>query len=945
MDPTITRDQWQRISAILDAVLELPVSDRAAYLDTACNGDPSLRHVLDELLAASDASATFLSTPAGEKFAPLVAAIDEALAPSIHGLEGRVVGAYRIVRRLGEGGMGVVCLAERVDGHFEQRVAIKLVKHGLYSEEGRRRFLQERRILAHLEHPAIARLLDGGVTEEGTPFFVMECVNGRPVTSYCADAALTIDQRLDVFLQICDAVQYAHRNLIVHRDLKPSNILVDESGRVKLLDFGIAKLLAEDDSVASPPTIGRALTPEYAAPEQLLGEPASTTADVYALGVLLYELLAGVGPYRVQGTAPGEIERAILEQEPVPPGSRVATKDLRRRLRGDLDRIVLKALQKAPDRRYPSAEAIATDVRRHLRGLPVSAQGDALFYRLGKFFRRHRLAASAAALLLLTLVAGLAATTWQSRRAQREAQKADAVKEFLKTLFAAANPEQTAGREPSVRQLLDAGAARIESELRNQPDVQSEVTQVIGAAYHSLGEYDRAAELYRAELARRKAIDGPRSAAVATALTGIADALYEQGRNEEAGAMYGEALSIVREKLGDRSVEVAELLWDLGGVARTRGDLARAEALEKASLAVYAEKRGGDSEEAIGVRESLAITYAQGGRFADAASIQAQVASARERHLTADHPNALNSRYNLAYAYVNLGRAEDAIRISEDVVARQRRVLGPNHDRLALTLRLLARARDQAGRAEDAVAPAAEALAIQTREFGRDHAQIATDLVWQAVIEAHTGKLVPAERDAREALAFFDRHDGASRADWPYPRTLAGLVLADAGRLEDADREISEAASDLRAAHHDNAFLAFALDAAGDVALRRAQPARARSLTTEGLALMERTLDPEHPAIAFARLHAGAALWASGSAADGERLIRNALAPLERRFPGGHPDLATAWLSFGDLLRRDGRGREAHVLIQRALAWREAHFGASDPRTADARRLATLTRS
>src|SRR5262249_13540576 len=485
----------------------------------------------------------------------------------------------------------------REDGQFQQQVAIKFVKQGLLGREAQRRFLQERQILARLQHPAIANLLDGGVTADGTPYFVMERVEGLPVTAYCREHGLDVEARLRIFLQICDAVQYAHRNLIVHRDLKPSNILVDADGRVKLLDFGIAKLVGEARGGAdgAPETIERALTPEYAAPEQLRGEPVSTSTDVYALGVLLYELLAGARPCQSQSGAIGELERAVMEQTPPPPSNRVESTAMKRRLRGDLDRIVLKAVNKEPERRYASAEAFATDVRRHLDGQPIAARGDALAYRTRKFIGRHRVAAAAAGLVVLSLVGGLVATTWQARRARLEARKAEAVKDFLKTILSAADPDQTSGREPSIREVLDAGAQRIERELQSQPDVQSEVAGSIATAYQALGQYDRAAALLRTDLDRRRRIDGPRSLPVAGILTRIGDAVYEQGRFDEAGAMYEEALGIEREKRGARTVQVAELLWDIAGVARNRGNVVRAEALDKEALALYIDLAGDDS--------------------------------------------------------------------------------------------------------------------------------------------------------------------------------------------------------------------------------------------------------------------------------------------------------------------------------------------------------------
>ena len=750
-----SRERWQRIDAILDGVLDLEPAARRARLADLCGGDDELRQEVDELLAAHVDSAAFMAAPAIECAAPLVAAVERDLGGSSDQLIGRIVGRYRLLRQLGEGGMGIVYLAERIDGQ------VKLAKQGLHGEDARRRFLQERQILARLEHPAIARLLDAGVTDEGTPFFVMERVEGQPVTSYCSAHALPVEARLRLFLEICGAVQYAHRNLIVHRDLKPSNILVDDDARAKLLDFGIAKLIGCPEAASdAPPTIVRALTPDYAAPEQLCGEPATASTDVYSLGVLLYELLTESRPYRLTSGAIGEIERAILEQIPAPPSARVASTADRRRLKGDLDRVVLKALQKSPDRRYQSAEALALDVRRHLDGLPVSAQGDALSYRARKFLGRHRVGVGAAALLGVTLVGGLIATSWEARRAAREARKADTVKEFLKTILISANPDVANGRVMSAREFLDAGARRVETELGDQPDVQSEVARVIADAYQALGEYDRVTALLSADLERRRRSEGAQSVAVAELLRQIADALYEQSRYERSGQMYEQALAIMRERRGERSPQVAELLWDLSGVKRNQGDLARAEALQKQALAIDIAIGGDDSGEAMAVRESLAITYLQAGRFSEAAALVEPVASWREQHLGPDHPSTLVAWYNVAYELHARGRFDEALRRIEDVIARQRRVIGNRHNRVSASLRLRARVLDGSGRADAALQPMTEALGITIERFGADNLQVAHDRTWLALVEAHIGRLADAVRDAREALRIFAAQPG-----------------------------------------------------------------------------------------------------------------------------------------------------------------------------------------
>jgi serine/threonine-protein kinase len=940
MDQALDPARWRRLSAILDGALDLPLDAREPYLQEVCGNDADLRRQVEELLAADASAGRFLETPAGERVAPLVAEMSQGLYNTEGFPKGRIVGTYRLLDELGEGGMGTVHLAERADGQFEQKVAIKLLRHGLESREARRRFLQERQILARLQHPAIARLLDGGVTEQGVPFFVMELVEGQPVTTYCEERRLGIESRLRVFLEVCDAAQYAHRNLVVHRDLKPSNVLVSPGGTVKLLDFGIAKLL-EDSTDATPAatrTLLQAMTPEYAAPEQVRGDAVTTATDVYALGVLLYEVLTSSRPYRVSGGTLAELERAILEEEPMRPSARL------RGLRGDLDGIVLKALQKEPERRYPSADALANDIRRHLQGLPVSARGDTLAYRARKFVRRHRLGVSVAALLVLSLLAGLAGTISQARRAQREARKAEAVKDFLKSLFAASDPAESKGRERTARELLEAGAGRIGTELQDQPEVQSEVARLIGDVYFQLGDYERALPILREDLERRRRMDGPRSVAVAESLTRIADVTYDSGQFDEAAALYESALAIQREKRGERSAEVAELLWDLAGVRRNRDDLAGAEDLDRQSLSIFIETKGDDSKEAVGVRESLAIVYARGERLAEATALQEQVAAWRERHYGPDHPHTLNARYNLASYLLSLGRLAEARGIAEDVVARQRRVMGERHDRLGVSLRVLARALDGQGYAEAALPRIAEALSIHRDRFGPAHYQVAMDLAWQGMIEAHTHRLTEAVDHSLQAIALLGAEKTVTPRDLATARLYAGIVLLEAGRLPEADAELAQAVIPFSDEAGTQLLLGRALDAQGDLARRRNQTARAASLGRQAVSALERGVGRDSPTIALARVHLGDALWADGHEEEGEALMRAGIERLERDFPAGHPDLASAQCLFGNALATRGRRDEALPLLMSGLAWRQVHLGSADPRTlAVLRALASIS--
>ena len=411
-----------RLKDIFHSARELPSSERAAFLTGACGSDEQLRREIEALLESDRAADDFIADPPARLVADAFGGSDD---PSD---AGRMIGQYRLLECIGSGGMGAVYLANRADQQFQMQVAIKLIKRGMDTDSVLRRFQHERQILASLEHPNIARLLDGGTTEDGVPYFVMEYIDGHRIDRYAEEHRLSISERLELFRQVCGAVSYAHQRLVVHRDLKPSNILVTPAGVPKLLDFGIAKIIQPNDSTELLPTITIVpiMTPEYASPEQIEGAPATTLSDVYSLGAVLYELLAGRPPYRLQNRSPQEIEKAIGTAQIEKPSAVVSRPEDARRLRGDLDNIVRLAMRRETARRYRSVEQFSEDIRRHLAGRPVVAQPDTLSYRSAKFLRRNRLAVSAAALLFLTLVGGIVATAWQARRATIQEHRARA---------------------------------------------------------------------------------------------------------------------------------------------------------------------------------------------------------------------------------------------------------------------------------------------------------------------------------------------------------------------------------------------------------------------------------------------------------------------------------------------------------------------------------------
>jgi eukaryotic-like serine/threonine-protein kinase len=571
-------ERWRQVDALLDRVLDLPRDSRATFLDSSRTADPAVRAEVLRLLAAQHGAERFLARPAGEFALSMLASgaevvdRDELPSPSR-------IGPYRVLREVGRGGMGRVFLAERDDPELRQRVALKVLRGGLASSHLVRRFLDERQILASLDHQNIARLLDGGITEDRLPWFAMEYVDGIPIDRYCAENRLDLSARLQLFLPVCDAVQYAHRNLVVHRDLKPSNILVTADGRVKLVDFGIAKLLAPEAGAEGGELThagARPMTPGYASPEQLRGEPVSTASDVYAAGVLLYMLLAEQHPHLVPGRPAHEVARAILEEVPRPP-SAVSATGLRRRLRGDLDTIVLTGMRKEAERRYATVEQLAADIRRHLGGLPVTARPDTWGYRTGKFVRRHRTGVAGAVAFGVLLVGYGFTVTVHAERIGREAAKTEQVRDFLVSLFTEADPGVTQGREPTASELVDEGARRVKTELADQPEIQAEMMATLGQVYLALGRYREASEQLTAALTIQRGIVAVPDEVEARTAQLLASALHFLGRLHEAEAIVREVVHIRRALHGESDHRVGRVLNDLGDLLHTKGELREAE--------------------------------------------------------------------------------------------------------------------------------------------------------------------------------------------------------------------------------------------------------------------------------------------------------------------------------------------------------------------------------
>ena len=711
------RERWVRAQEILFSVSSLPEGDRAAAVAKLCGADGGLAAEVKSLLQHAVRMGNFLEEPAlGTDFVLLPATASAATGGDGERDEmiGRTVGRYRIERRIASGGMGTVYLAVRADEQFTQRVALKIVKRGMDTDEILQRFRRERQTLAALEHPNIARLIDGGATESGQPYLVMEFVEGEPIDSYCNQNRLGIDARLHLFLIVCDAVRHAHQNLVVHRDLKPGNILVTHDGTPKLLDFGIASVIDATGMRQVTAARERRLTPEYASPEQIAGAAVATTTDVYSLGVILYELLTGCRPYHFTTGTPEDIEHVVVENQPLAPSEaarrfeppearrdaasarRCTPAQLIRRLRGDLDTIVLTAMHKDADRRYSSVERLALDLRLHLDRLPVTARRDSFAYRANKFVHRHTVATTLAVLSLLLLVAGGGAFAWQARVARRERDAAyvaraqwEAITDFLGNMLGAVDPSRS-GKDVTVREVLDDAAGRLNGELHDQPLVQASLRSTIGSTYFSLGLYEDAEAQLRQAYQQRLALLGPHHHDVAQSMCELARLFHAKGSFDDAAAMLEGALDIMRSTSGLENANVAVALSSLGAVRRAQGRLDEAERLQRQALDIRRHTGGVDNVDEAESMNNLAGVLMTQKRFDEAEPLLEDALRIRRERLGAEHPLVAQSTDNLAVLLSRKGAFDAAEPLYRQALDLETHLLGPSHPDVAVTRRNLA---------------------------------------------------------------------------------------------------------------------------------------------------------------------------------------------------------------------------------------------------------------
>jgi eukaryotic-like serine/threonine-protein kinase len=938
----------QRIAELFEHAVELPVAEREAWLAAQCGSDDALRAEVERLLRADQRAANFMERPPA--LIAAAAADHDPAQPSRFG-------SYRVLRRLGVGGMGEVWLAERSDGEFEQRVAIKQVAYptpGLLH-----RFRQERQILARLEHPNIARLIDGGVAADGTPYLVMEYIEGVPITAYAFDKALDIPARLRLFLRVCEAVQYAHQNLIVHRDLKPSNIFVTVEGTPKLLDFGIAKVLTTTDVDAPTQTIARLLTPDYAAPEQFTGAPVTTATDVYALGVVLYELLAGCRPRSTaRDSAPAQSPRTA---DTLPPSMAVDrttgnAASRRRALRGDLDRIAMNALERDPQRRYPTAEALAADIRHYLDGRPIAARRDSPWYRLRKFAMRNRYALAAASAVVAVSIAAAVVSTQQAYLAREQAARAEAARNFLARVFEQANPDENKGQAFTAHQLLEKGEAQLSSEGAH-PAIRADMTGLIGSLYWNIGDYARAEPLLKSAVALGANPQVPADVRarnlVRLAWSEVERSLVDaamQHTDEAIGIITGAGSIAARELAGARRLKAQ--------IHTASGDADKAEPLLRELLASDRAEHGADSREmaedwallahtldelsrydesiAAG-HEALRIDRALHGMRSTAAAIDLNDLgltlshkgdySAAEKALQealdiklqlygTDHRETLTARANLFMAQEKQGRYAEGLSGRLQLLEDQKRLLGPDHaDHVAKALNMIGLDYIMLGRFDEAETAFRESLATWKNMQGSSEEERIGPLGNLPIALQMKGDYMEAEKMLRETLEL-DRRNYPENSEWlNQDRGYLGNLLRLQHRYPEALNELGAAIAAVESAVSGadpvtvllNSQLAEAQLDAGSAA--KAHATATKALDSARTALPPRNIGLSNPLFALARAN-----LALERAADAEPLLREALSVRSPPLAPNDPRVLEIKVALVNALNALDRTDEAHAL-------------------------------
>ncbi len=966
-------ERWKIVQAAFERAAALPPEDLGPHLLRLREQDPDLAREVERLVRADAETRVLLDGQAWEwldEEAAGDAGSEErgggagsrvGAATGAASREGERIGPYVLGTLIGRGGMGAVYMADRVEGDFEQRVALKLIRSGADSADVEARFRAERQILARLDHPNIARLLDGGITAEGEPWFALEYVDGRSITAYCDEEGLTPEQRLELFRTVCSAVQYAHANLVIHRDLKPNNILVTVDGTPKLLDFGIAKLLDpdEDDPAGVHTRTGvRVLTPRYASPEQLSGDRITTASDIYALGILLYRLLTGQDPHEPDTASSATLEREIRETAPSRPSDAVTGEAasvqgvsldrLRQRLRGDLDAIVLKALRKEPVRRYPSVPEFSEDVQRYLTGLPVSAGPDEWSYRARKFVARHTAGVTAAAGVVLLLAGfGVAMSLQASRIAQerdiasQERAKAEQVTEFLVDVFQANDPNEAQGVEMTAGQILSRGREKVRQELAEEPEAQAAVLDAMGRVYRSLAEYDSAEVILEAAREIRERELGPEHPDYATSVLRLGELARVRGDLDRAVALNLEALELRRAHFGPQSLEVAHSLSNLGVAMGELEDQVAADSLYRQSLEIRQALLPPDDPIVATSLNNLAGVYMDLAQYDSAVAMYERVLDIRLDKLGEDHLETAIALNNLATTHELAGRYDEAEPLYVRSIEIRKRLLDDDHPDVLRVVSNLGALMLRSGRAAEAVPLFEEVIAIRRQN---PQEVFALGVPLNNIGQAHVRleRYDEATAAFQEAYELFVSELGPEHGTVSFPLSGMAVALSAQGEYEQAAGALEEVLRIRTAAYGEShPRVAFTMDELGSLYVEWGRLDQAEPLLVDALALRREVLDPDHPETANSLDGLAQLRMAQARPEEAEPLFREALEIRLAKLDGNSIEIATSRAALGRCLTQLGQLDEAETLLTEAYTAIDASLG---PEAATSRRTAGYLR-
>ena len=911
--------RWNTLNALLTEALQQPKEKRDAWVTATCSEDPALAAELRELLSYD-----------AEETGQLAASIAITSAQATDSIIGTTIGSYRITGRIAEGGMGVVYRGEREGADFDQSVAVKVMHSHMFSKEAQARFVAERQILAKLNHPNIARLIDGGMTDDGLPYIVMEYIEGKNIADYCAHNKLDNESILRLVMEICDALQYAHNQLVIHRDIKPSNILVDSSGAPRLLDFGIAKLLQQDGSAGEQTQLEmRVLTPLYASPEQLGSQPVSTAADVYGVGLLLYRLLTGRLPYTPTSDHPRDVEKAILSSPAEIPSSAVTqthnpeSKQWSTRqskaLRGDLDTILLKSLRKEPERRYATVSSLNEDLERFLGQLPIQARRDTLAYRTNRFIARNRITTGLASLLAVTVIA---LTLFYTARLDSEREVAQQTADFLTGLFVDSNPYKRSRDQLTVATLVSSGADNIIENTALEPAVRARLLQTIADVLHNVSDLERAESLIIESLSFYEKVDAPKDHI--KALGTLQKIRYAQGRYDDAVEIVGNQRALAQKMYGKESVEVAKLACQTASIHMRTGDNQAMYENVTFAMKLFEALLPADAAEFICAYNTLGDYYGNIGDARRSLELLEQGLALRKKHNASNETAIASAHQNLAISYIDLGDYNKAVDYLEYAIEVRTRLSGGTDYQIPLAMYSLAHAYGKLGRFSDAHRRFSELIELQIERTGENHDWTAYWLTGHGDLLANMGATQQADNAFQRASKIYTE---IGKAEIHLDRSVTlighGKVARDRDDLVEAERLMQKAATMReKTSSKENTFTQLAYIDLADVLRRLGRLDDARSTFDAALSVLNDIGDSEHPTAAQALTGLARIELAEGRTIEAQQLLERAVAMTKESIGIDHLDNIDRRLLIADAIEKNGDAKAAEEMRSVAAAKR-----------------------